>query len=229
MIMKNIQCIGFDADDTLWQNECFYLDAERAFRDILVEEGIPENDIARLFFEIETKNMDCLGYGAKAMTLSMIETAVALCPKIQADKIQKIVEIGKTLLQIPTLMLPGAVKTLEALKKYRLVIITKGELNEQQRKFLNSPLDPAIPYFVLSDKKTSTYKRLLERESIDPCTFLMIGNSPKSDILPPLELGAWAAHIPFHTTWAHENADLPDHPKLIRLTEIYEITRYLGV
>ncbi|MBO5753592.1 MAG: HAD family hydrolase [Proteobacteria bacterium] len=226
--MKNIQCIGFDADDTLWQNECFYLDAERHFRSLLLDDA-SEDEISRIFFETETKNMDCLGYGAKAMTMSMIETAIAICPQISSDKIQKIIDIGKTLLEVPTVMLPGVMETFRALKKYRIVIITKGELNEQQRKFDHSPIDKEIPYFVLPDKKTSTYARLLARENIDPKTFLMIGNSPRSDVLPPLELGSWAAHVPFHTTWAHEDVELPEHPRLIQLNDIREIIRYLDI
>lgn len=224
--MKRIQCIGFDADDTLWQNECFYLDAERAFKELL-ENYASIEEISRLFFETETKNMDCLGYGAKAMTLSMIETAIAICPHIEPAKIQKIVNIGKRLLEVPTIMLPGVMETLEALKDYRIVIITKGELNEQQRKFENSPIDKSIPYIVLSDKKPQTYAKLMAREGIDPATFLMIGNSPRSDVLPPLELGAWAAHVPFQTTWAHEDVALPEHDKLLKLQDIREILNYL--
>ncbi len=221
---SHIQCIGFDADDTLWQNEIFYLHTERAFKDLLCD-VMDEDMLSRILFKTESDNMETLGYGAKAMTISMIQMAISINPDIASSKLMQIIDIGKSLLKVPTQMLPGVVETLEYLqtKPYRIIIITKGELNEQTRKFLNSPLDQTIDYLVLPDKKRETYQTLFRRERIDPATFLMVGNSPKSDILPPLELGAFAAHIPFHTTWAHEDVPLPDHPRLLKLQEFRQL------
>ncbi len=225
---SQIQCIGFDADDTLWQNEVFYLQTERDFKDLLLD-IMDEEMLSRLLFKTESDNMELLGYGAKAMTISMVQMAISICPDIAPYKIMQIIDIGKRLLKVPTQMLPGVVEVFEYLKTrpYRIVIITKGELNEQTRKFLNSPLDQSIDYFVLPDKKLQTYQTLFRRERIDPASFLMVGNSPKSDVLPPLELGAFAAHIPFHTTWAHEDVPLPDHPKLLKLQSITQLMDYV--
>ena len=225
---SQIRTIGFDADDTLWQNEIFYLQTERDFKDMLLD-VMNEEMLSRLLFKIESDNMDTLGYGAKAMTISMIQMAISIQPDIPSAKIMQIIDLGKRLLHVPTQMLPGVVETFEALKSkpYRIIIITKGELNEQTRKFANSPLEQSIDYFVLPDKKVETYRSLLRRERIDPASFLMVGNAPKSDILPPLELGAYAAHIPFHTTWAHEDVPLPDHPKLLKLQNMLQLLDYI--
>ncbi|MBQ4360490.1 MAG: HAD family hydrolase [Proteobacteria bacterium] len=217
-----LTCIAFDADDTLWENQRFYSEAERRFYDIMRDLGHP--DLASRFFAIESQNMDCLGYGAKAMTMSMFECAAQCVPALPSDAILKIVDIGKFLLSVPTVMFDGAVETLHALQKnYRVVIITKGELNEQQRKFKNSPLHQDIDYLVVHDKTPETYAALFAHEKIDPSTLLMVGNSPKSDVLPILELGGWAAYIPADHTWQHEHLTLPDHPKLLRPANLLEI------
>lgn len=215
-----LTCIAFDADDTIWENQIFYSEAERRFFDIMRALG-HDGDLQAQLFDIETRNMPCLGYGAKAMTMSMFETAATLCPSLPAPAVSQILDIGKFLLSVPTVMLDGATETLHALKsKYRVVIITKGELNEQQRKFKNSPLDQTIEYFVLHDKTPETYAALFAHEHIDPETLLMAGNSPKSDILPILELGGHAAYLPYTQTWQHEHIDLPDHPRLLRPASI---------
>ena len=225
--MKNITCIGFDADDTIWHNEIYYLKGEHAFKSLLTP-MVSEPILSNTFIDIENKNMDLLGYGAKAMTISMIETAIHFWPDIPASQISRIIEIGKEILNMPVQMLPGALETIQTLqqKNYRIIIITKGELNEQTRKFKLSPLDQNLDYFVLADKTTESYRQLFKREHIDPASFLMIGNAPKSDILPPLELGCYAAHIPFETTWAHEDVPLPSHERLILLDKIDGILKY---
>ena len=226
--LRDITCIGFDADDTLWHNEIYYLKAEREF--IALLEGVAERDvIARAFAATESRNMALLGYGAKAMTISMIETALALHPGLAAATVAEIIAIGRAVIEMPIQMLPGVEDTLRALadRGMRIVIITKGELNEQTRKFRLSPLDPSLDYFVLPDKTVESYRRLFARERIDPSSFLMVGNSPKSDVLPPLELGCYAAHIPFETTWAHEDIPLPEHPCLIRLERFGDILDFV--
>ena len=228
-MLENIRCIGFDADDTLWENELFYAEAEEGFINVM-----KYSDKSDLSFDYlartEEKNMACLGYGAKAMTISMIEAAIAMDPNIPSDKILKLIEVGKKLFAVPTEMRPHAAEVLHALqKRYRVVIITKGELNEQQRKFNNSPLDKNIDYFVLDNKNTATYRNLLKREKIDIDSFLMVGNSPKSDILPILDLGGYAAHIPSNVTWVHEQGILPEHPRLLKPKNLREILDLLNL
>ena len=121
-------------------------------------------------------------------------------------------------------MLPNVCETIEALqKKYRVIIITKGEVSEQSRKFDNSPLPHDIPYFILGDKSPESYRRLLKRENI-PCeSFLMVGNSPRSDVLAPVEIGAQACYIPYHTTWAHEDMPIPEHERIATLSDIGDL------
>ena len=227
-MLKNITWIGFDADDTLWHNEIFYLKGEDAFKSLLTD-TVQYDVLSKTFADIENRNMDLLGYGAKAMTISMIETAIHFKPDMAASQISRIIEICKEIMEMPVQMLPGAEKTVQMLeeKNYRIIIITKGELNEQMRKFRLSPLNQNLDYFVLPDKSVSAYQQLFRQEHIDPNSFLMIGNSPKSDILPPLELGCYAAYIPFETTWAHEDVPLPNHDRLIHLRQIESILDFL--
>lgn len=223
---QGIQCIGFDADDTLWENGLFYGKVQTDFQDLLSESEF--SNIEDIFTQIEIKNMDTLGYGAKAMTISMIETAIAVNPNLSTDVILKIIDIGKTLFKVPIIMFPGVLETIEQLKKsYRVVIITKGELNEQQRKFDLSPLDKSMDYFILDNKDKASYQRLLNHENINIEHFMMVGNSPKSDILPILELGGWAAYIPHCATWTLEHAVLPEHPKLITLKNMIELLDFV--
>lgn len=218
-----IHTVGIDADDTLWHNETFYREAEAAFFDILKNIATPA-ELSQHFIEMENRNMPALGYGAKAMTISMIETAIKIHPGVSPRDIQKIIDIGKNLLSRPVRLLPGVQKTLAWLKtRYKVRIITKGEINEQTRKFKLSGLDPSIPYEILPDKTPAAYSRLFDQRQIPPPQFLMIGNSPMSDILPPLSLGCYAAYIPFETTWIHEIAEIPTHPKCFEIQRIDEI------
>lgn len=212
--MLPIQCIAFDADDTLWHNQIFYTKAENDFFALIPR---PRQEVAAHFCDVERRNLSTLGYGAKAMTLSMIETAIDLVPDFPTSRFADIVEIGKSLLRVPTLMLPSVVETMQRLqKKFRIFIVTKGELDEQRRKFDNSPLDKSIDYFVVDKKNIETYRALFRHEHVDIDTLLMVGNSPKSDIQPILELGGWAAYLPFETTWALEQTELAPHPKLLQ-------------
>lgn len=227
-LANSIHTIAFDADDTLWCNENFYLEATERFYAI-VRRYCDETLIAEAFAQREARNMDELGYGAKAMTISMVETALSLCPDIPHDALHAIIEAGRALLRIPTVMLPNVVETLTALQsRFQILILTKGETKEQQRKFDNSPLPKNIPYIILPDKCAETYRRIFDRFAMDPSKFLMVGNSPRSDILPPLQLGAYACYIPYHTTWAHEDLPLPEHPRLIRLSNISELNSILA-
>ena len=203
---KNIKVIALDADDTLWVNETYYREAENKFIKLLSKYET-ENKLDQELFKMEMKNLHLYGYGVKSFMLSMVESALELSNfKIKPAVIQQIVEIGKEMLEKPIELLEGVEDTLKALQpKYRLILATKGDLLDQERKLEKSGL---IKYFhhieILSDKKADNYQKLLSHLDIMPSEFLMVGNSLKSDVLPLLEIGAKAIHVPYHTTWAHE-------------------------
>ncbi|MDX5586582.1 MAG: HAD family hydrolase [Aureibaculum sp.] len=203
---KNIKVIALDADDTLWVNETYYREAENKFIKLLSKYET-ENKLDQELFKMEMKNLHLYGYGVKSFMLSMVESALELSNfKIKPAVIQQIVEIGKEMLEKPIELLEGVNDTLEVLQpKYKLILATKGDLLDQERKLEKSGL---IKYFhhieILSDKKADNYKNLLSHLDIMPSEFLMVGNSLKSDVLPLLEIGAKAIHVPYHTTWAHE-------------------------
>ncbi len=222
-----IECIGLDADDTLWENEAFYLGAEQCLVETM-SYCAPQADILSSLYETESGNMERLGYGAKAMTISLVETAIKLDPKVSSDKILRIIDSGKHLLDVPTELFPNVLKTIRALeKKYRIVIITKGELNEQNRKIRNSPFRKSMEYYVLENKTKEIYRSLFKQLSIDIKRFVMVGNSPKSDILPILELGGRAVYIPQSATWAHEMVELPESTRLRTLKHFGELSDVL--
>jgi len=203
---KNIKVIALDADDTLWVNETYYREAEEKFIKLLSKYET-ENKLDQELFKMEMKNLHLYGYGVKSFILSMVESALELSNfKIKPEVIQQIVEIGKGMLEKPIELLEGVEDTLIALQPtYKLILATKGDLLDQERKLEKSGL---IKYFhhieILSDKKEDNYKKLLSHLEIMPSEFLMVGNSLKSDVLPLLEIGAKAIHVPYHTTWAHE-------------------------
>ena len=223
---KNIKVIAFDADDTLWVNETYYREAEEKFIKLLSKYET-ENKLDQELFMMEMKNLHLYGYGVKSFILSMVESALELSNyKIQPTVIQQIIEIGKEMLEKPIELLEGVEDTLKALKpKYRLILATKGDLLDQERKLEKSGL---IKYFhhieILSDKKADNYQKLLSNLDIMPSEFLMVGNSLKSDVLPLIKIGARAIHVPYHTTWAHEvvehngsNNDFKTVKKLINI------------
>ena len=203
---KNIKVIGFDADDTLWVNETYFRDAELEFAKLL---GAYEtaNKIDQELFKKEMDNLELYGYGVKGFVLSMVEMALEISNyNVSSKTIEAILNIGKNMINKPVELLDGVEEVLKALSKnYRLILATKGDLLDQERKLEKSGL---IDYFhhieVLSDKKEANYSKILNHLDINPSEFLMIGNSLKSDILPLVNIKAHAIHIPFHTTWAHE-------------------------
>jgi putative hydrolase of the HAD superfamily len=203
---KNIKVIGFDADDTLWVNETYFRDAELEFAKLL---GAYEtaNKIDQELFKKEMDNLELYGYGVKGFVLSMVEMALEISNYNVSNKtLQAILNIGKDMINKPVELLDGVEDVLKKLSKnYRLILATKGDLLDQERKLEKSGL---IDYFhhieVLSDKKEANYSKLLNHLDIKPSEFLMIGNSLKSDILPLVNIKAHAIHVPFHTTWAHE-------------------------
>lgn len=203
---KYIKVIGFDADDTLWVNETYFREAEEAFCRLLSDYETP-NKIDQELFKMEMDNLELYGYGVKAFVLSMVQSALELSNyNVPHKTIEKILNIGKDMLNKPVELLDGVEDVLKNLsKKYKLILATKGDLLDQERKLEKSGLTGYFHHIeVLSDKKESNYSKLLNHLDIEPSEFLMIGNSLKSDVLPLVNLNAHAIHVPFHTTWAHE-------------------------
>lgn len=227
---NDITTIAFDADDTLWINEPYFQAAEKEFC-VLLEDYLPQHSVSQELFKTEMKNLHLYGYGVKGFMLCMIETV----SKISNDTaplalINKTIEIGHELLQKPVELLDGVTETLEKLKgKYKLVVATKGDLLDQERKLKKSGLQEYFHHIeIMSDKKESDYLKLLKHLDCQSENFLMLGNSIKSDILPVLEIGGSAAHIPYHVTWSHEQHDLTlEHPNFMELERINDILNYL--
>lgn len=207
--LKNIKVIGFDADDTLWVNETYFRAAEQEFAKLLSQFETP-NKIDQELYKMEIKNLPLYGYGVKGFMLSMVEIALELSNYSLSNKtLEKILDIGKDMINKPVELLDDVEEVLQKLsRKYKLIVATKGDLLDQERKLEKSGL---LKYFhhieVLSEKESTNYGKLLSHLEIMPSELLMIGNSLKSDILPLIEIGAQAAHIPFHTTWQHETVE----------------------
>jgi putative hydrolase of the HAD superfamily len=205
----NLKVIAFDADDTLWINETYFDETEKKFCG-LMEDYLSHQGISKELFKVEIDNLKLYGYGIKGYILSMIEAAMKISNNtIPIEVIEKIIEYGKELLEKPIVLLDGVEETLEALHgKFKLVVATKGDLLDQRRKLHDSGLGHYFHHIeVMSDKQEVDYLDLIKRLDIQPSAFFMIGNSLKSDVLPVLEIGGFAAHIPFHTTWAHERIE----------------------
>jgi len=206
---KNIKVIGFDADDTLWVNETYFRDAEKQFA-LLLSKYETLNKIDQELFKKEIDNLPLYGYGIKGFVLSMVEMALELSNNSVPNKtIQAILDIGKDMLNKPVELLDGVEEVLKNLSgKYKLILATKGDLLDQQRKLEKYGLTDYFHHIeVLIDKQESNYSKLLNHLEIKPSEFLMIGNSLKSDVLPLLNIKAHAIHVPFHTTWVHEQVD----------------------
>jgi putative hydrolase of the HAD superfamily len=231
LLFNQIQLIAFDADDTLWDNQSHFEDVENKYCEILSPYG-HATEVSAALFNIESINMPLLGYGCKAFTISLVENAVKFSKgKISASDILRIVELGKELLSLPATPLPYVVDTLRAIrrmKQYKMAVFTKGELLDQQNKLIRSGL---TEYFddivVVADKTRSEYLQLCHLFDTDISHLLMVGNSFKSDVEPVLQLGGYAVHIPFHTTWQHEKTDEYEHPHLIRLENIQHLANIL--
>jgi putative hydrolase of the HAD superfamily len=225
-----IKVIAFDADDTLWINEPYFYETERHFCRLL-EDYLPHHTVSRELLQVEIQNLSLYGYGIKSFMLSMIETALKVSNKtITLDGIEKIIELGKELLAKPIELLEGVEEVLIALKKkYRLVVATKGDLLDQERKLKNSGIEHYFHHIeIMSDKQEKDYQKLIKHLDILPAEFLMVGNSLKSDVLPVLAIGGKGYHIPYHTTWAHEQIqNTIEHPNFKELSSIKEIMEHL--
>ena len=228
--MKNIKVIAFDADDTLWVNEPYFRETEKQFSNLL-KDYLPEETINSELLKTEINNISIYGYGIKGFMLSMIETVSRITNNSASlELINKIIELGKGMLNKPVELLDGVEVLLKKLNgDYKLVLATKGDLLDQERKLIKSGLEKHFHHIeVMSEKKTGDYKKLLKHLDCSPNEFLMIGNSLKSDILPVLEIGGKAIHVPFHTTWSHEevNGSLAEYDYL-EVENISEIIKFL--
>lgn len=207
--MPLLDLIAFDADDTLWHNETLYRDAQEKFKQLLAHYHSPEWIDQRLY-ATEMRNLAHYGYGIKSFTLSMIETAIELTEgQVTGSEIQSILETAKGMLRAEVQLLDHVEETLAGLcETYCLMMITKGDLLDQEAKLARSGL---AGYFqrveVVNQKSVEKYRELLNRHKVDPGRFLMVGNSLRSDILPVLELGGYAVHVPYPLLWEHEHVE----------------------
>jgi putative hydrolase of the HAD superfamily len=204
-----IKVIAFDADDTLWVNEPYFRETEEKFC-ALLEDYMPLHSIQQELFKTEMQNLALYGYGIKGFMLSMVETALRVSNHTVSNVVMdKVLGFGKDLLGRPIELLEDIESVLHALKPhYRLVVATKGDLLDQERKLKKSGLESYFHHIeIMSDKQVADYEKLIRHLDITPDEFMMIGNSLKSDVLPVLQLGAHAVHIPYHITWDYEKID----------------------
>jgi putative hydrolase of the HAD superfamily len=227
-MQNTIKVIGFDADDTLWLNEPYFQEVERQFCQIM-KPYLDEVETSKELFKTEMQNLEIYGYGAKGFILAMIETALrATEGKITSEELNLIIKTGKTLMTMPIQLLDGVEQVLQQLQgKYKLILATKGDLLDQERKLQKSGL---IGYFhhieIMSDKHENNYSKLLAHLDIRPEEFLMVGNSVKSDILPVINIGAKAIHVPFEVTWQHEiHHESSENHDFITVSSISEILK----
>ena len=224
-----IKVIAFDADDTLWDCQTYFEAVENTLYELIAPYC---DDPARELYLTESANMADLGYGCKAFTLSVVETALRVGGShLTTAELSDLLNRGKALLQLPATPLPGVERTLRILKErgtWRMVCFTKGELQDQENKLKRSGL---LQYFddveITSDKSQREFLALCEHQNVHPSQLLMVGNSLKSDIAPALAIGAWAVHIPFHVTWQLEHTDDIDHEKLTKIERIEQLATLL--
>jgi putative hydrolase of the HAD superfamily len=227
-----IDLIAFDADDTLWHNESLYQATEAQFEEILALYSQDGRARAELY-QTEMRNLGTYGYGLKSFGLSMIETAIRLSGgRVRADEIGQIIELVQEMARTPVQLLDGVAEVVaELAASHRLMLITKGDLLDQERKLAQSGLATHFCHVeIVSDKNAKVYRRLLAQHGIEPQRFLMVGNSLKSDVLPVVEIGGHAVHIPYHVTWVHETVDLREEapPGYVELEKIGLLPRFVA-
>jgi putative hydrolase of the HAD superfamily len=225
-----LKVIAFDADDTLWHNEAYFRETEEKFY-ALLENYLPQHTVARELLQTEINNISLYGYGIKAFMLSMIETAIRITDKqISNEALEKIISYGREHLNKPVELIEGVEEVLQKLKgKYRLVMATKGDLLDQERKLKKSGLDHYFHHIeIMSEKKEEDFRKLIKHLDIPPKEFAMVGNSLKSDVLPVLNLGGHGFHIPYHITWAHERVEaMTDHENFKQVSSLRELLNFI--
>ena len=226
---QRITHIAFDADDTLWAHENVFVDAKAAASKLLSPYLPVEQDLANALYTFERKNLAIFGYGIKGFMLSLIETAIELSDgKISGTEIQGIIDLGKEMIQHPIELLDGVYEAIDIFEDhYPLLIITKGDLFDQENKIARSGIGHHFQIVeIVSEKKPEVYADICQRHQIDPKGLLMLGNSLKSDILPVLDIGGQAIHIPFKYTWLHERAnEQPDRIGFAKAKNLHEAIR----
>jgi putative hydrolase of the HAD superfamily len=213
MAERLFDLIGVDGDDTLWHNERDYVDARERFRGVIERCGValPDHELTASVNRTELQNIPFYGYGVSSFVLSLIETAIGLTGgRIQGSDISELLKVGKSMLTSPVELFEGAREALAALAPdYPLALITKGDLLHQRSKLDRSGLGGHFRHVeVVSHKTPEVYRAILGRYGVEPSKFLMVGNSPRSDVLPVLEIGGWAAHVPAALSWSHEEEQL---------------------
>ena len=226
-----VRVVGFDGDDTLWHSETRFSVTQAQFRELL-KRHVPDADAEARLAEMEMKNLSIYGYGIKSFTLSMLETAIDLTEaRIPASDLQVILSWGKRMLMEPTELLDGVEQTLKEMAgRYDLLLITKGDLFDQESKLARSGLgDLFFAVEIVSEKNAASYAGIFRRRGIDPAKFVMVGNSLRSDIVPVVELGGYAVHIPYSVTWHHEHVPEDELPRKgwRRISEIGELPAVL--
>jgi putative hydrolase of the HAD superfamily len=228
-----LEIIAFDADDTLWHSETYYAEAQARFVEILSPYGETSEQALAVLHRVEIENLPYFGYGFKGFTLSMVQAALSITAgAVRGEHIQELIDLGKTMSGHAVLLLDGVHETVAQLARHHpLMLITKGDLLDQERKISDSGLGDYFQYIeIVSDKTPASYQRLFQRHDINPARFLMIGNSLRSDIAPVLSLGGYAVHVPYHLTWAHEAlTDLPAADgRFFQLESITDLPRLIG-
>jgi len=206
-----IELVGFDGDDTLWHNETIFSMTQERF-EALLQEHAPGDVVHARTLDTERANLDLYGYGIKSFTLSMIETAIEVTDgAVTVDDIKTLLDLGKAMLSHPTDLLDGARDAIvRASQRAQVVLITKGDLFDQESKLARSGLAELFDAIeIVSEKDERTYRRLLAELGVPPERFVMVGNSMKSDIVPVVAIGGRAVHVPYHVTWALEEAEEP--------------------
>lgn len=230
-----IETVALDADDTLWHNENIFRRTQAEFRTLLAQYH-DEAWIDERLYRTEMQNLEHYGYGVKSFVLSMVETAVELTEgRVEGVEVLRLLELGREMLTAPIELLDGVADSLDALAgTFELMLITKGDLLDQESKLERSGLRDRFRHIeIVSRKDRRTYDRILARHDLRPDRFVMVGDSVRSDVLPVLELGGWAVHIPYPTPWEHETtAQAPDGERFLHLASIRELpdaVRTLGV
>ena len=224
-----IEVIGFDADDTLWKNEDLFFEAQNEIKDILKQNS---NNFDKELLKTEKSNLDFYGYGIKGFILSIIEASAKNShEELKIESINQIIKLGKKMLNAPVDLIEDVEKVLSILsKKYKLILITKGDLLDQERKIKKSKLEKYFKHKkIVSEKNKQTYLNILDDLKIEPQNFLMVGNSFKSDVLPVLEIGGNGIHIPYKILWEHENINTNKYSKkYIKLDKISDLTSVIN-
>ena len=231
-INDEIKVLAFDADDTLWDCQSWFDYVERRCCELL-SPWATAREVSEGLVNTERKNLSLTGYGTKAFTLSLIENAVRVThEQLTGDIIQQLLDMGKELLEFPTTPLPEVEETLKQLadmRRYRLVVFTKGELMDQESKLQRSGLEQYFTHMeTVSNKTEREYRQLCENLGVAPEQTIMIGNSFRSDIAPALAAGAWAVHIPYHVVWAMEKSEEFPHERLRKIEHFSEILDVLS-